>query len=388
MTSAAAPAVMREASGRVSSARKVNVLIVTSGLGLGGAETVIRLLAQEIDRTRFNVTICCLKELGVVGRELQRAGVDIVTLPKTSGREVDYLTSLKLRQLIRARQIDVLHTHTAHALVDAGVCKLLSPRLKVIHTFHFGNYPHIGRRIMWMERLFSRVVDRVVAVGEVQRQQLRAVHGFSDRGIDMVWNGVTSVSNVADGSFRARIDAGNRVVIGTIATLIEQKGLRDLIAVADRLREYRDRVRFVIVGEGHLRGELEEMRRQMDLEETVVLAGWVSDAAHVALPAFDVFFQPSLWEAMSVAVLEAMSARKAIVATRVGETPHVLRDGVDGLLVNPRDIDGMATALRSVIDDSDLRQRLGRSAGERAAWEFTVARMCRSYEQIYLDVVR
>ena len=65
----------------------------------------------------------------------------------------------------------------------------------------------------------------------------------------------------------------------------------------------------------------------------VVLAGWVPSAADVAVPAFDVFFQPSLWEAMSVAVLEAMAAGKPVVVTRVGENPHVIEDGVDGLLV-------------------------------------------------------
>ncbi len=90
---------------------------------------------------------------------------------------------------------------------------------------------------------------------------------------------------------------------------------------------------------------LEQRRRELGLEDTVVITGWIPNAAAQALPAFDVFFQPSRWEAMSIAILEAMASGKAIVATRVGDNAHVLEDGVSGLLVDAGDIGGMVDAL-------------------------------------------
>ena len=116
-----------------------------------------------------------------------------------------------------------------------------------------------------------------------------------------------------------------------------------------------------------------------------MFTGWVANAAAIALPAFDVFFQPSLWEAMSVAILEAMAAGKPVVATRVGETPHIIEDEVDGLLVNPKDIDGMAAALGRLIDDAELRTRLGTAAARKVGQRFTVARMTAAYEDIYFE---
>lgn len=377
--------------------KKLNLLILASTLWIGGAESVMRHLAQTIDRRRFNVTVCHLKERGDIGNELAREGIDIVGIPAyenpaalASGEKppVDYLTARKLLRIIRAKQIDVVHTHTADGLVDATMCKLVSPGLKVVHTFHFGNYPHTYPRLLWMERLFCRLADRLYAVGEGQRAQIKACHWLRDGAIGTLRNGVILPSGTGDPAFRARIGAHNGLLVGTIATLIEQKGLRDLLKVARKVRDRRADVKFVIVGEGHLRGELETLRRSMDLDDTVVLTGWLTDAATHALPSFDVFFQPSLWEAMSMVTLEAMGAGKPVVTTRVGEAPYVIGDGVDGLLVDKGDIDGMAAGLLKLLDDPSLRARMGQVARQKVEGRYTVAHMTRAYEQVYLDVRR
>jgi glycosyltransferase involved in cell wall biosynthesis len=367
--------------------RRINLLIAVAGLNIGGAEVVIKHLVQTIDRSRFNVTVCCIKVCGLIGDELVREGIDIVTLSNSAVPKVDYFTFIKLLRLIRLKQIDIVHTHSADALADSAVCKLLMPRLKLIHTFHFGNYSNLRWRQMWIEKVFSRMANRLIAVGEVQRQQIRHVFRFRDGRIGKVWNGVSPVLSPSNGSFRSRIGAENRIVVGTIATFIEQKGLRDLLAVAREFRETGNRVRFIVVGDGPLRPELESMRREFGLDDTVVFAGWVMNAAEVALPAFDVFFQPSLWEAMSIVILEAMAAGKPIVATRVGENAHVIEDEVDGLLVEPKDIKGMAAALGRLIDDAELRSRLGNAAAQKVAQQFTVERMARAYEDIYLTTM-
>jgi glycosyltransferase involved in cell wall biosynthesis len=367
---------------------KVNLLIVASSLWIGGAETVMRHLAQTIDRRRFNVSVCHLKHRGLIGDELHRAGIDIVGIQKPAGSEVDYLSFLKLREVIRSKRIDVVHTHTTHGLTDSCLCKLVMPRLRVIHTFHFGNYPHTPTRIMWMERVFSRIADRLIAVGEMQRRQIQGVYRLPDRRIATIWNGVTLPTDAGDPAFRDKLGAENRILIGTIATLITQKGLGDLLEVAKRIRASGRKALFVVVGEGHLRAELEAKHRQLGLDDIVVFTGWVTNAADLALPVFDIFFQPSLWEAMSVVILEAMAAGKPIVATRVGENPEIIEDGIDGLLVPPKDIDAMVAAIERLMDDAALGLRLGRAARAKVEQRFTVERMTRAYEQVYLDTLR
>jgi glycosyltransferase involved in cell wall biosynthesis len=310
-----------------------------------------------------------------------------MTLADSAEPRPNYFTFLKLLRLIRKERIDVVHTHTTDALADAAIARLLMPSLRLIHTFHFGNYPHADKGNLRIERLFARFADKLIAVGEVQRRQIISTFGLRASDIDKVWNGIPIEPAVASGRFRASVGANGKILVGTIATLIPQKGLTDLLEVARRVREVNSKVLFVIVGDGALRSQLEELRSRFGLEDTVVLAGWVQDASRVALPDFDVFFQPSLWEAMSIAVLEAMAAEKAIVATRVGENPHLIDHGSNGLIVDPRNIEEMVTALCSVCGDHELRERLGRAAGEKARQQFAVEHMARHYEQLYDDVV-
>jgi len=366
--------------------RKVNVLLVASSLWMGGAEMVVRHLAETIDRSRFNVTVCHLKQRGIVGDQIASLGIDIVGAGGETPPKVDYFTALKLLRVIRDRRIAVVHTHMTHALVDAAVCKLLMPWLKLVHTFHFGNYPHTEKRVLGFEQVFSRVPTRLFAVGNQQRAQILKVFHFPDSRVTTIHNGVVPAGGHRDPDFRRRVGAEGRILIGTIGTMIEQKGLQDLLRVAARLRDSGQQVMFVVIGEGHLRPELERMRRELNLEDSVVFTGWVANAGDVALPTFDIFFQPSLWEAMSMVILEAMAAGKSIVATRVGENAEVIEDGATGLLVNPRDIDGMAAALTRLIRDPSLRATFGAAARTVFDARFTVAHMTRAYEQAYLDV--
>jgi len=380
--------------------RKLNVLIVSSSLWIGGAETVIAHLARMIDRRRFNVTVCYLKERGHIGDDLVRSGIDVVGAQDASERRVKYLSFKGLLRVIREREIDIVHTHNVDGLADAAICKLLRPRVKFVHTFHFGNYPGklwflvqsdrtIRPRLMWMERVFASFADRLCAVGDVQRQRIRSVYGFREASIRTIWNGVPVPPREQPRLFRMQIGAGDRILIGTIATLIEQKGLVDLLKTARRVVDrHGGAVRFVIVGEGRLRPALEDLRRTLGLTDSVHFTGWVPNAAREILPSFDVFFQPSLWEAMSMVMLEAMAARKAIVATPVGENSRIIENGTDGLLVPVGDIDEMAATLDSVITDAGLRRRLGEAARQKVEAQFTLDHMTRAYERLYLEIAQ
>lgn len=370
-------------------ARRINLLIAVTSLYIGGAEVVVKNLVQAFNRRRFNITVCCIKARGTIGDELKRHGVEIITLSCSNTTKVDYFTFKKLLKVIRNKRIDIIHTHSTDALADAVVCKFFMPKLKLVHTFHFGNYPHITKRLMWMEFVFSRFVNRLVAVGEVQRRQLMSFYHLNKERIVRVLNGVPTFSHMCDSSkFRERIGAGERIVVGTIATMTKQKGLPDLMMVASHFKKYGDKVCFVIVGEGPVKPQLIRMRSELGLDDIVIFLGWVKNAAAVALPAFDIFFLPSLWEAMSIAILEAMVARKPIVATCVGENPYLIDDGVNGLLVKPGEIDKMALLIEKLIDNLDFRKRLGAEAARKACMCYTVRNMTSKYEQLYMNLMK
>jgi glycosyltransferase involved in cell wall biosynthesis len=361
---------------------------LTNGLGIGGAEIVIRDLARTIDRDRFHLSICCLKTLGPIGRELRAEGVDIYTLPGADPDVPDYFTAVKLRRLIRDRQVDIVHSHTTHALVDAGLCRLVTRRLRTLHTFHFGNYPHKPAGDLWMERVGCRLMDQLIAVGQVQRDQVVRAHRLAPEAVGVVRNGVQlPAPGGGDPAFRATIGAEGKFLVGTIATLIPQKGLPDLLRVARQVRDQRDDVHFVVVGEGKLRPELERLRSELRLDDAVTFTGWMTNAASLALPAFDCYLQPSLWEAMSISILEAMAAAKPVVTTRVGEAPHLIAHGIDGFLFDARDVAGMASAVLTLAGDPGTGRSVGVAAARTVSAHYTVAHMARAYEQVYADLL-
>ena len=379
-------AAQRPAPGDV---RKVNVLLLTNVLGVGGAETVVCDLARTIDRSRFTVSVCCLRALGLTGADLAAEGIDITVLANGDPARVDYFTAWQLRRVLREKQIDVVHSHTTDTLVDAAVCRCLSRSVKFVHTFHFGNYPHQPGRTLLMEGIASRVVNRLVAVGHDQRERIKQTYRLSDDAIGAVRNGVRlPAAGGVDPAFRSSLGADGKLLVGTVSHLCPQKGLHDLLAVARRVREVQPNVHFVVVGGGDLREALEQHRRDLDLEATVTFTGLLTNAASRALPSFDIFFQPSHWEAMSISLLEAMAAGKCVVSTKVGEAPHLIEHGTDGFLYEPRDIDGMTSAILALAQDVQLRNATGEAAAHKVAQWFTVDRMTRAYEDLYLDVLQ
>lgn len=367
--------------------RKYNLLIVTSSLWIGGAEMVIRSLCHHLDKGRFNVSICHLKERGEIGDELHNDGYDITGIPKSTFFKTDYFTFSKLIKVILRNKIDIVHSHTPHALTDSVLSRLFLPRLKVVHTFHYGNYPHEKRSRMMLENIFSRMAHKLVAVGKNQERSIRKTYNLPGNRFVRIWNGVPRTIPAVDRDLRDRISAQGRIVIGTIGTLIEQKGITYLLEVASRLKNKGCNVLFVVAGDGPLRGELERKRLDLGLENTVLFIGWVKDAATRLLPLFDIFFQPSQWEAMSVVILEAMAAAKPIVATNVGENGYVIESERHGLIVEPANVDAMTTALERLVQDAGLRDFYGTQAQQMYEKCCTVEIMARKYEQLYLDTL-
>lgn len=364
------------------------ILIVHSTLHIGGAEEVTANLCRHIDRERYDVAVCYLKEQGMVGEKIAAEGTEVFGIPRSTRFKTDYFTAFRLRQLLRKRGIRLAHSHDCHALADTTACRLSLPGLRTVHTFHYGRYPQRDKPFRTIESLCWRFVDQPVAVSSVQRSNIQRLYGIPDGRLQVVWNGVDRQPSGPVPDFIRQYRDQGRIVIGSINTLIEQKGMFDLLETAARLKQQGlHRHVFLIAGEGHLRAPLEARRRELGLDDQVILLGWVKDAARVMMDHIDIFFQPSLWEAMSIVLLEAMAAGRAIVATRVGETPLVAEADHSALLVDAGDVAAMADTLARVVNDADLRDRLGAAAAARYAQHFTAQAMAERYMALYDTVL-
>lgn len=364
-----------------------NILILTSSLCIGGAERVIANLARHIDRNLFNLTICHLKERGEIGDELVENGIRVVGIPQETSKYGRYLTFRHVRRIVLEHNIDLLHTHTTYSLVDGALVRLRGTRAKMVHTFHFGNYPKYVKRYMWMERLFGRIPDRLVAVGVEQKEAIKATYGFANDRMVTISNGVEPVRASIDPLWKGKLADIGRPLIGTICTLTEQKGLGYFLEVAKKMVDQGSDAYFVIVGDGNLRTYLEDRCRQLRLDDRIVFTGWMKNATSAILPLFDVFVQSSLWEAMSMAVLEAMAAARPVVVTDVGDNRHVVMDGHTGFVVPPKNVDTMVHAINRLMQSPAQRKQLGEAGLRRFEENYSASVMTRRYQELYREVL-
>jgi glycosyltransferase involved in cell wall biosynthesis len=324
---------------------------------------------------------------GPIGRKLSKDGFNVFMLPQFKLFPLNYFSFIKLTAIVRHHKIDIIHSHDTASLVESALCRMIASNVKLVHTFHFGNYPNLPGNNMFLEKCFWRVPDSLIAVGNVQRVAIQKALKIPDHRIITIWNGIEKKEAAIDHNVVNRFSHTEKIVIGSLSTLIEQKGLSYLLDVAALLKKRNNRFIFVVVGGGPLQEELEAKSRQLGLQDTVYFLGWVEDAASRVLPFFDIFFQPSLWEAMSMVLLEAMAAGKPIVATNVGENRCIINEGESGFLVAPKDIQGMAMALEKLILQPDLRKKFGQAGRNKIDKYFNARTMAAAYEKVYQKVL-
>lgn len=361
--------------------------MVNSTLHIGGAEKVAACLAEHLSRERFQTTACYLKEAGNNAEHMLRAGVDLVPIPGLRHGHRDYLTFRKLDRLIRSRAIQVIHTHDLHGLMDGAACRILNRKLRFVHSFHFGNYPDRPFRYRMVERSLWRVPDTLVAVSHAQADAISDAYGIPRSRIRVIWNGVEEAATSGAPLPLIRAIPDGTPVIGSISTLIRQKGIPQLLDAAALLRDSGERFVLLIAGGGQLMADLKSQAARLDLHEHVQFLDWLPQASARMLSNCDIFVQSSLWEAMSIVVLEAMAAGRPMVVTAVGDNPRVVLHGQTGLVVPPADPVVLADALRKLLRDGELRSRLGKAARARYWERFTLQHMVDDHEMLYRELV-
>ena len=377
---------MLMATNQISDKRgEKNILLVISSISGAGAELVVANLCRTINRDLFNVSVCHLKERGEKGEQLCREGYDIVALPGKKSAKTNYLSFLTLKKLLLEKDIDLLHSHDRASLFDCAQAKIITPRVKLLHTFHFGNYPHIPKRHLLLEGFFSRFVDQLVAVGHGQKKQISTTFKIPENRIKTIYNGIQPLPYTPPEKATDGIDTP--LIIGAMSTFTQQKGIIYLLEIALKVKNAGGRAVFWVAGDGPLRPQLEKDKKAVGLDENVLFLGWIPDAAQKVLPQIDIFLQTSLWEAMSVAILEAMSAGKPVVATDVGENRIITEKASSGFIVKPRDTEETVRHLLQLIDNRELRLELGKNGRTAVNSLYNVDTMTKNYEETYSALV-
>ena len=365
------------------------VLYLVTSLDVGGTETQLTQVAVRLHSTSHHVTVGCLRAEGPFLEVLQRAGIPVVEFRKKgtlfSANGVYQL--LRLSIFLRRGQFDVVHTHDLWANLLGVPAGWLARTPVIISSRRYladldWYTPWRNKIIRTIYRLSTHVIVNSASV----RQLLIERDRLPSEKIHVIYNGV-DVDRFAGarrdrGRLLGGVGSGSRL-IAVVANMYGQvKGHACLIEAARIVCRAVPSAKFVLVGDGAERPKLEQQVGQVGLEKNFLFLGRRSDVPEL-LACCDLSVLPSEAEGMPNSVLESMAAGIPVVATRVGGTSEIILDGVDGLLVPPRNPPALADAILRVLQDADLARRLSRNGQARMRTHFSYDRLIAQLEQLY-----
>jgi glycosyltransferase involved in cell wall biosynthesis len=366
--------------------RRVKVLQLISSGGYYGAENMLLNLCASQEKARCENSLLLFYNVHVPNVEFyeraRRRGLS-VRMVHCKGR-ADWRAVRQIEEYIQEDAVDLVHTHgykaDLYGYLAAWRCH--KPVVATCHnwvggTAALGIYNHL-------DRMALKKFNALAAVSDAVAQRLLAF-GVPSEKIKTIANGIDVTAFERAQPLPLLKDEGS-IVVGVVARLDLQKGFEYLLRAARELCKMFPGLKIVIAGEGPDRSAIEEMIEQYGLQSSVVLAGQQSNMPAV-YAAMDIFVLPSLNEGLPMTVLEAMAASKPVIATRVGAIPSVIRDGENGLLVAPKDSEGLWNAVASLLNDPERRRRLGDRAHAWVSQNYTSEAMAFKYREMYEEVL-
>jgi len=348
-------------------------------LGIGGCEADLTKIAKGLDRGRFEPHVGCFRPEGIRHAEIRAAGVPILHLPVRGLLSPTWASgTLRLARYIRRHHIRVVHSFDApmdiFAIPVAWAC-----RTSAVVKSHLWYRHMVGHhRIMAMT---DRMADAIIVNSNAVRRDLAARWDVPDDRMNLCYNGVeTSIFNPGMNDLRSA--PRSDVVVGAVCALRPEKRLDTLIAAFAALDRNAYSAKLLIVGSGPMLESLRAQAREFGLGDAVRFEPASSRVADW-MRQIDIFVLSSESESFPNALLEAMACGCCPIASAVGGVPELITDGQNGLLCPPNDVDQFSTALRRVVADAQLRDRLRLSAARTARDEFSAERYVDCTTELY-----
>lgn len=360
-------------------------------LDIGGLETLLVDAINRMPAHKYRHAVICLTDYTEFAQRITRPGVELHALHKPPGLGLG--AHKRLFKLLRAMRPTVLHTYNLGTIEYHATALLAGVPVRV-HAEHgrdAGDPQGVNRKHNLLRRLLVPVIDRYVPVSRDLERWLRGTVGIPQAKVELIDNGVDTerfrpATEASLEAWSAPVDGRAPFVIGTVGRLQDVKDQATLIEAFARLRamlpEHRARLRLVLVGDGPLRGRLEQSIADAGLQDCAWLAGPRSDVAP-PMRSFSLFALSSIAEGTPVTMLEAMASGLPVVSTAVGGIPDLVQDGATGTLVPVGDAAQLAEALAAYVRD-DERTRLHGAAGRaRIEQKYSVSAMLAHYVDLY-----
>lgn len=373
---------------------RCRVLHVITMLELGGAQQNTLHTVRHLDRERYDVALA-VGPGGMLDDEARSIPNLTLNFVESLVREIaparDVRAVAALVSLIREFRPDIVHTHSSKAGILGRLAAFLGGVPCVVHSVHgFGFTPAqrapVRSAFVAVERLVAPLTTHFVAVSRANITEGVRRGLFARDDVTLIRSGFPLGEFLEAPRHRAAVRrelaiGDDELLVGGIACLKPQKDPLTFAAVAARVLDRVPRARFVLAGDGEMRGALEQRLSALGVADRVHLLGWRDDVPRL-MHAMDVLLHTARWEGLPRVLPQAMAAGLPVVATAVDGAPEAIEDGVTGLLSAPRDVAGLAEGVIRLLDAAELRCRLG-SAGRARVAEFSDERLVPAQQRLY-----
>lgn len=358
----------------------MKILLVITGLGMGGAEHVVVNLADELAQRGHQVKIAYLTGQALVLPE--NPHIEVIPIGMTGAKSF-FSAYFKLRGLIKSFKPDVVHSHMVHANILSRLLRLTVYIPKLVCTAH--NTNEGGKLRMLAYRFTDKLADITTNVSE------EAVAAFISKGaakperIVAVANGIDTNKFKFNSSDREKLRKELKVtdqkMLLAVGRLDTQKDYPNLLNAIDQLKQTRQDFKVFIVGDGPLKDELLQLRERLQLTDSVEFLGIRRDVKAL-MSATDIYVMSSAWEGLPMVILESMSCERVVVATDCGGVKEVVGDA--GKIVQTTNSSALAAAIDNVLStDEEKLINIGAKAREKVVSTYSLEKNIENYLKLY-----
>lgn len=371
------------------SAEPLGVVHIVSGLHGGGMEQVVATLAMGLDRQRFRPQVTTFEFLGDLAEEVRATGIPVRFDGRTPG-PVDLAYLRRLARHLRRERPAVLHCHNTTAWLYGALAGRAAGVPVIVYTEHGRRFP--PPRLHWLvHRMLAQLTTRTVAVAHWLRDCLIQYEGVPQARIAVIPNGINplpfrDLPEPEEGKAALGLSPSTPVV-GIVARLAPVKNHGCLLRAWREVVARLPGALLLVIGEGPEEQRLRGMVAGLGIGQHVQFLGRRHDVPRL-LAAMDVHALCSHSEGTSLTLLEAMAARRPVVATRVGGNPDVVVEGVTGVLVPPGRESPLAQALVSLLKDRRRARAMGEAGWQRFSTVYSNEAMVAAYQSLYLESLR
>ncbi len=373
--------------------KKIKILHIQVLPIMSGVQKAMLDILERLDRNKYAITILCNAE-GELTEAAARLNINIIILPELR-REInplfDVFAFIKLFRLIKKNRFLLVHTHSSKSGFIGRLAARAAGVRCVVHTvqgFAFHEYSSRLSTFMigLMERIAGLVTDRIIFVNQYDRKMALKMKLTSAEKMTLFPNGIDlSQFNVTEplpvpADLVGIVKRGG--IVGMVARLWEQKAPQDFIRSIPVVVNTIPDAKFLVIGDGHLKDKLVKLSQELNISDHVLFLGWRQDVKAL-LKLLDVFVLTSLWEGLSVSILEAMASGKPVVATNIKGNNELVVDGETGFLVPAKNPQMVGEKVLYLLMNRTLAQKMGLKGYQRVRENFSIQTTIGKINQLY-----